>query len=269
MVPKIIHYCWFGGNPKPDDVKRYIASWKKYCPDYEIREWNESNFDINKNDYCCEAYRAKKWAFVADYARLSVLFKFGGIYMDTDVELVQSFDSLLALDAFMCFEDHDKVSIGTFGASKASKLVKDFLTAYDNRHFYKENGEFDTTTNLETVTQILHNKYYLRLNGRQQILHKNIVVFPREKFIAKSVNTGWIMSDDSTIAIHHYAGSWFSDEDKKLHKRQSFYLRKYMRMIEDPLSKLARCRSVIELYGMKSFSKKILKHLAGLVNIRR
>lgn len=269
MVPKIIHFCWFGGKPKPDDVKQYIASWRTYCPDYEIREWNESNFDINENNYCREAYNAKKWAFVADYTRLSVIYKFGGIYMDTDVELVQSFDSLLALDAFMCFEDHDKVSIGTFGAQKKSALVKDFLDAYKDRHFYKENGEIDTTTNLEIVTQILHKKYHLNLNGKQQTLLKNIVVFPREKFIAKSVNTGWIMKDDSTIAIHHYAGSWFNEENKKLLERQSFYLRKYIRILEDPLSKLARYRSVYDLYGLKALSEKTVKHLARLVHIRR
>lgn len=269
MIPKIIHYCWFGGKPKPDDVKKYIASWKKFCPDYEIKEWNESNFDINENDYCREAYEAKKWAFVTDYVRLAVLYKFGGIYMDTDVELVKPFDSLLKLDAFMCFEDHDKVSIGTFGAAKEFNLVKDFLVAYQDRHFQREDGSYDTTTNLEIVTQILHNKYHLCLNGKLQTLSKNVVVYPREVFIAKSVNTGWIMKDDSTIAIHHYAGSWFSEEDKKLLEMQSFYLRKYLRLLEDPLSRVARYRSIYELYGIKVLSEKALKHLARFAHIRR
>ena len=104
MIPKIIHYCWFGGNPKPESVKRYIESWHRYCPDYKICEWNESNFDIHENDYCREAYEAKKWAFVADMARLVVLEKYGGIYMDTDVEVVRPFDNLLTYGAFMCFE---------------------------------------------------------------------------------------------------------------------------------------------------------------------
>lgn len=269
MIPKIIHYCWFGGKQKPNEVNKYIASWRKFCPDYEIREWNESNFDITENDYCREAYEAKKWAFVTDYARLAVLYKFGGIYMDTDVELVKPFDSLLNLNAFMCFEDHDKVSIGTFGVAKAFDLVKDFLVAYQNRHFCRENGSYDTTTNLEIVTQILHNKYHLSLNGKLQTLSKNVVVYPREVFIAKSVNTGWIMKDDSTIAIHHYAGSWFSEENKKLFNMQSFYLRKYLRMVEDPLSKVARYHSIYNLYGFKVLSKKALKHLGRLTHIKR
>ena len=104
MIPKIIHYCWFGGNPLSDDAKRYIASWKKYCPDYEIREWNESNFDINENDYCREAYEQKKWAFVTDYVRLKALYEYGGIYMDTDVEVVKPLDPLLSYDALSGYE---------------------------------------------------------------------------------------------------------------------------------------------------------------------
>ncbi len=100
MIPKKIHYCWFGGKEKPEDVKRYIASWKKYCPDYEIKEWNESNFDIHENDYCREAYEAKKWAFLTDYVRLKALYEEGGFYMDTDVEVVKSLDPLRVYDSY-------------------------------------------------------------------------------------------------------------------------------------------------------------------------
>ena len=99
MIPKKIHYCWFGGNPLSEEVKWYIASWKKYCPDYEIIEWNESNFDVTENAYCKEAYKAKKWAFVSDYARLTVLHDHGGFYMDADVEVVKSLDPLRVYDA--------------------------------------------------------------------------------------------------------------------------------------------------------------------------
>ena len=99
MIPKKIHYCWFGGKEKPEDVKRYIASWKKYCPDYEIKEWNESNFDIRENNYCREAYEAKKWAFVTDYVRLKALYEDCFFYMDTDVEVVKSLDPHRVSDA--------------------------------------------------------------------------------------------------------------------------------------------------------------------------
>lgn len=95
MIPKVIHYCWFGCKPLPEDVKRYIKTWKKYCPDYEIKEWNESNFDVKQNQYCREAYEAKKWAFVSDYVRLKVLYDYGGVYMDTDVEVCKPLDHSL------------------------------------------------------------------------------------------------------------------------------------------------------------------------------
>ena len=120
MIPKIIHYCWFGGKKKPENVEQYILSWKNKCPDYEIREWNENNFDIKSNCFCKEAYEKKKWAFVSDYARLAILYKYGGIYMDTDVEVIKPFDNLLTYQAFLCFESSKMVSIGTLGAKKES-----------------------------------------------------------------------------------------------------------------------------------------------------
>ena len=118
MIPKIIHYCWFGGNPLPEDAKRYIATWKKYCPDYEIREWNEHNFDVTQNTYCYEAYKAKKWVFVTDYVRLKVLHDCGGIYMDTDVEVCKALDPFLRYSAFSGFETENKISTGILGSQK-------------------------------------------------------------------------------------------------------------------------------------------------------
>ena len=104
MIPKIIHYCWFGGNPLPEDAKKYIESWRKYCPGYEIKEWNESNFDINCCDYVREAYEAKKWAFVSDYARFYILYQYGGLYFDTDVEMIRPLFSILQKGSFMGME---------------------------------------------------------------------------------------------------------------------------------------------------------------------
>lgn len=190
MIPKKIHYCWFGGKEKPEDVKKYIASWKKYCPDYEIKEWNESNFDIYENDYCREAYEAKKWAFVANMARLVVLEKYGGIYMDTDVEVVMPFDNLLTYGAFMCFEKRDSVSIGTLGVEKGNPIIADFLTPYKNRHFVREDGSYDLTTNLKFITPVLTGKYHLALNGQKQVLPHDVLVLPMESFIAKDSMTG-------------------------------------------------------------------------------
>lgn len=138
MIPKKIHYCWFGGNPLPESAKKYIGTWKKYCPDYEIIEWNENNFDVTQNQYCKEAYEAKKWAFVSDYARLKVLYDFGGIYMDTDVEVVKPLDDLLQYNWFSGFESEKRIQTGTMGAGFNSTIIKIFLDDYKNRHFIKK-----------------------------------------------------------------------------------------------------------------------------------
>lgn len=215
MIPKIIHYCWFGNNPLPNDVKYYIDTWKKYCPDYKIIEWNESNFDINANDYCREAYNEKKFAFVADYARLKIIYDFGGIYMDTDVEIIRSYNDLLNDDLFMCFEDKTNVSIGTFGAIPKHPYVQELLKSYSARHFIID-GVLDLTTNLKYVTELLKCKYNLVLNGKCQHLDLGINIYSSDFFIAKSYITGELEITNNTYAIHHYAGSWLSENQKKV-----------------------------------------------------
>ena len=259
MIPKIIHYCWFGGNPKPDDVKRYLASWKNCCPDYEIREWNESNFDVNENDYCRDAYAAKKWAFVADYARVKVLHEYGGIYLDTDVEVIKSFDDLLHYGAFLCFESDSAVSIGTFGAEKGNDLLQDLLDAYKQMEFQWKSGH--TVTNLMILTNILVKKYHLKCNGKQQILDSNIAVFPMEAFIAKDANTGWIMSGEMTYAIHHYAASWYDEESKRIAESNAYYLRKYWCIVKKPLLKLASCHTAYDQGGLSKFMEKLILYI--------
>ncbi len=127
-IPRTIHYIWVGGNPKPDSVNKYIETWKKYCHDYEIKEWNEKNYDVTKNRYCREAYEAKKWAFVTDYMRLDILDKEGGIYMDSDVEILKNLDNFLNEPAFSSFEAGDPTNIflptGMMGSEKGGAWVK-------------------------------------------------------------------------------------------------------------------------------------------------
>lgn len=136
MIPKIIHYCWFGGNPKPEIIEKCIASWKEFCPDWEIKEWNESNYDISKHAYTQEAYTAKKWAFVSDVARLEIINAEGGVYMDTDVELLASLDFASNCDAFYAFETNLNIASGLgFGASAGHQSVQAMLHSYDRRHF--------------------------------------------------------------------------------------------------------------------------------------
>lgn len=135
MIPKVIHYCWFGKKPLPELALKCIESWKKYCPDYEIKEWNEESFDINMYIYARQAYDAKKWAFVSDVARLYVLYQEGGIYMDTDVELLKSIDCFLENDAFSGFEDKKSVPTGIMGAVKNNNVIKEFLDEYNEAFF--------------------------------------------------------------------------------------------------------------------------------------
>ena len=265
MIPKIIHYCWFGGAPLTEAAKDCIDSWRRYCPDYEIIEWNESNFDVAQNDYCREAYEEKKWAFVSDYARLWVIYEHGGIYMDTDVEVVRPLDSLLNHKAFMGSENDRSVSIGTFGAEKKNSVVGNFFSIYDTRHFRQPDGSFDMMTNLRLVTDVLTRQYGLKLNGKRQDLEGGVTIYPMEAFIAKDYRTGWILRDESTYVIHHYASSWV---DETLRRREDVYrqyLRTYIRAVEPILSKYARTRMLYELDGVSGVLKMIKNYIKRIL----
>lgn len=215
MIPKIIHYCWFGRTPLPDDVKEYIATWKKYCPDYQIMEWNEDNFDINSCDYVKEAYGAKKWAFVSDYVRLYTLYTMGGVYMDTDVEVVKSFDELLKYNAFSGYESSLHIPTGTMGACKNNEWIKLLLDDYRDRHFVMSDGEYDLTTNVVTITRLTVEKYNIELNGKETTFGKNMVLLPFDYLCAKSFDTGQIIKSANTYTIHHFKGSWLSDDEHR------------------------------------------------------
>lgn len=215
MIPKKIHYCWFGGNPLPEDVKLYIASWRKYCPDYEIIEWNESNFDINCCAYVKEAYEAKKWAFVTDYVRLYALYHHGGIYMDTDVEVVKSLDELLNYSAFSGYESKITIPTGTMGACRGNEWIKLLLEDYNDRHFVMPDGSYDQTTNVITITDLTVRNYGIVLDGEKKIFGHNMAMLPFDYLCAKSYKTGKIIKTDNTYTIHHFKGSWLSEDEKK------------------------------------------------------
>lgn len=225
MIPKKIHYCWFGGKELPEDVKKYIDTWKKYCPDYEIIEWNENNFNVTQNQYCKEAYEAKKWAFVSDYARLKVLYDNGGIYMDTDVEVCKPFDNLLNYGFFCCYEDinNTQISLGTFGCERFNPYIKFLLESYKNRHFLIDN-KFDYTTNVQFITNLTNSKYKIEKN-KYSYITKNNIIFPLEFFIAKDFFTGKILKTDKTYAIHHYAATWKNKEDNIKNKIRLFLVK--------------------------------------------
>lgn len=206
MITKVINYCWFGRTKKPDEVIRYIKSWKKYCPDYEIIEWNEDNFDVNQNTYCKQAYEAKKWAFVSDYARLWVLYNHGGIYMDTDVEVIRSFDHLLYEKGFSGFESNDYVSTGIMASEKGGAFIGELLSSYSNRTFIKNNGEYDMLTNVKIITDVAK-KYNLIMNGQKQTI-QNFTYYPQCFFSPFDDITGKVKKTNETCTIHWFSKSW-------------------------------------------------------------
>lgn len=223
MIPKTIHYCWFGGNPKPKSVIKCINSWKKYCPDYEIIEWNEDNYDISSNRYMKEAYEAKKWGFVPDYARVDIIFNHGGIYLDTDVQIIKNFDPLLNDSAFFGFEDdgdvrfHIALGLG-FAAEKGNQLVKNIMDSYKDLSFSNPDGSLNLIPSPQLNTKVFVEKGFLLNNSKQKI--DGIMVYPGDYFDPKNYYSGLLNITKNTYSIHHYDASWFEDDDRKKLKNQ-------------------------------------------------
>lgn len=217
MIPKKIHYCWFGGNAIPERDLKCMESWKKFCPDYEIIRWDESNYDITKNRYMKEAYEAKKWGFVPDYARLDIIYEHGGIYLDTDVEIIRNIDDLLENRAFMGFEVGGKfINFGLgFGAEKNMPLIKELMTdVYSDRPFKIGEGEFDTTPSPVINTEFLVEKGLERNNTLQEV--EGMVIYPVEYFCPIDYTTNILSKTPNTYSIHHYCASWHEPEEHKI-----------------------------------------------------
>ena len=217
MIPKKIHYCWIGGNPLPDSAKKCIKSWKKYCPDYEIIEWNESNYDFTKNPYMKQALDAKKWGFVPDFARLDIIYREGGIYLDTDVEMVKPFDPLLSCKGFAGFESEREVALGLgFGAEPGNLIIHKLMESYADLSFLNPDGSLNLTPAPALNSEALE-KLGLRRDGSHQELD-GFVFLPTEYLCPKSYVDGLIHKTENTYSIHHYDASWF-DEKKQAEKR--------------------------------------------------
>lgn len=214
MIPKKIHYCWFGGKPLPEDAKKYIESWKKYCPDYEIKEWNENNFDLDMYPYIREAYDNRKFAFVSDVARLYAMYTEGGIYMDTDVEVLKPLDDFLKYDGVSGFESSTQIPTGLMASRDLHPLVKEWLDEYKDIHFVKKDGSFDMTTNVTRITNSCL-KYGFVADGKLQTV-KDFTFFPSDYFCPKNAKTGIIELTDNTYTIHHFSGSWLEDWQLKI-----------------------------------------------------
>ena len=216
MIPKKIHYVWFGGNPLTPLAEKCIASWKQVCPDYEIVRWDETNFDISLNRYCREAIESKKWAFASDYARLWILVNEGGIYMDTDVQLLKPLDDFLFEEAFSGFEAVDRIPTGLMASEAGQDLFVKLLHDYDDRSFIKTDGSCDLTTNVTAITRACIERG-LVLNGQKQTVD-GFTLYPSDYFCPKDWLTKEINLTENSCAIHHFDGSWADSGTKLKHK---------------------------------------------------
>lgn len=223
MIPKKIHYIWFGGSPLPPLAERCIASWRKYMPDYEIIRWDETNFDTGCCDYVREAVSVKKWAFASDYARFKILYENGGVYLDTDVELLKSLDEIVERGPFMGFEqDFDSTKSGTVapGLGLAAKpglsIYRTILDSYEADHFIKAGGVYDQTTVVVRTTEILKEVGLEEKPGIQTVA--GVTIYPSEYFCPKDFLTHQIKVTDNTYAIHHFDGSWAGPATQVKHK---------------------------------------------------
>ena len=286
MLPKVIHYCWFGGNPLPELAKKCIASWKKYFPDYEIKEWNESNFDLNACAYVKEAYAAKKWAFVSDYARFWILYHHGGLYFDTDVEVVRSFDEILARGPLMGKEGEVKAQntadipcnagLGLaaapglgLAAAPGLGLYGEILKYYETQHFIDQDGNINQETVVDKVTNLLK-KYGYQGNNEVECI-QGVYIYPPEYFCPKSYSTGKLTITSHTHSIHHYTASWFTSHEQRVlnfyQAVNSLFGVRIGEMISKPVHWEEGLRSRVQKYGwertMQIYKEKVIASIRG------
>ncbi len=219
MIPKVIHYCWFGRNPLPESAVKCINSWRKFMPDYEIKEWNEDNFDVNAIPYTAEAYQMKKYAFVSDYARFWILYRYGGVYFDTDVELIKPIDDIVERGAFMGMEQmceiipqdligYPLVNPGLgIGVESDSPFYKILLEFYSDCHFVDENGHFNPMDTVVIHTTRLLVKHGLVKSDSMQLI-AGITLYPEDFFNPLDDLTGRVKKTANTRSIHWYARTW-------------------------------------------------------------
>ena len=217
MIPKVIHYCWFGYKPLSVFAVKCIASWKKFFPDYEIKEWNETNYDVHSIPYIHEAYEAKKYAFVSDYVRFDILYRYGGLYFDTDVEVIKSMDAIIAKGPFMgCEKNADTKGATTptvapglgLGVKPGLGLYGELLQLYAGLHFVKVDGTLNLKTVVDYTTELLCKHGLRNINEVQECA--GVWIYPQEYFCPISVDDGKLRITSNTVSIHHYSQSWQS-----------------------------------------------------------
>lgn len=236
MIPKIIHYCWFGRNPLPELALHCIESWKKFLPDYEIKEWNEDNYDVHKIPYISEAYNAKKYAFVSDYARFDILYQYGGIYFDTDVEVIKDLTPIIEQGAFMGIECAGALNAGLgMGSLASTEIFKEVLDSYSVDKFLNDNGSMNLKTVVVRVSDIFKKYGFSDEETIQDV--KGYKIYPTEFFCPKNYKTRILTLTEKSYTIHHYDGSWCTEGDKQ----RSLFREKMLNKIGNNL--LSRCIS--------------------------
>lgn len=227
-IPKTIHYCWFGKQKIPERYKRYIDSWKEHCPDYEIIRWDESNYDYKKLLYTKQAYEVEKYAFVSDYARLDIVYEYGGIYLDVDVEVVRNFDRLLRNPMFCGFEKGNLVNTGLgFGAQKGFRELENMRACYQDLRFVEHDGTLNQTACTKYQTDYLVARG-LKRNGKLQVINE-IRVLPRTVLAPYDFYGVSDLTSDATCSVHHYAATWFhKTRSKELLLRRNCEIRERM-----------------------------------------
>ena len=283
MIPKVIHYCWFGGKPLPESAKNCIQSWHRYLPDYEIHEWNESNFDLNCCEYVREAYEAQKWAFVSDYARFWILYHNGGLYFDTDVELIRPIDDIIHCGSFMgcesidptintsnhSYEDNSEsfiwpipgLSYGVnpglgLGAVSGLELFEEILDLYHSRHF----SVSSPLTVVAYTTSIMLRHGWSAVDFIQTV--QDITIYPPEYFCPMNYNTGVITFTNNTRSIHYYTATWMSPSDRRYHRLTVRLQNMFGRRIGTRIGRIIdfphRVCTKISLYGIRGTIRFIL-----------
>lgn len=215
-IPKVIHYCWFGGKALPDSAKKCIESWRRFFPDYEIKEWNESNFDVYQIPFTAEAYRERRYAFVSDYARFAVVYQYGGIYLDVDVEVIKSFDDILARGGFFGREGRRVVEVKNklgvaaglgFAAEPGNALIKEIIDEYRSRHFLLESGYPNLSANVVLIVSDIMLRHGVTESPEVQECC-GLYIYPSEYFCPFNYFTKEMHVTPNTHTIHHYDASW-------------------------------------------------------------
>ena len=257
MIPKIIHYCWFGRNPLPELALKCIESWKKFLPAYEIKEWNEDNYNVHKIPYISEAYSAKKYAFVSDYARFDILYEYGGIYFDTDVEVIKDLSPIIEQGAFAGVECAGRLAAGLGIASPAAmEIFKEVLNSYADEHFINSDGSFNLKTVVTRVSDIFY-KYGLVKEDKIQDV-AGVRVYSAEYFCPKNFITGELKITDNSYTIHWYDGSWSSPAKKKYINQRRTLIQRFGKFWII-FGCIPYCIWQFKDYGIKGVFRKLIK----------